>query len=562
MVNLLRPLLTAVAERQQRHFSRQTRQSLAVQERFLCQLLKRYSQTALGREYRLSEVKNIETFRDRLPVANYARYEPYIERIARGEENVLTSDAVVFFNTTSGSTGKQKLIPVTRRFQNSLGKANLASIGFLSRGLRDRGASFGKLLLTNGAKIAGQTPSGIAYGPGGTGVLRMGKLVYEQLFAHPFDTLRPQDSLARHYLSILFALQERAMGGMAANFPMLILRICDYLDRYSDDFIRDIETGTIASWLQVEPEIRRVLEKRWSANPQRAQELRQVRDRDGRLKATRAWPNLSYIGTARGGTSGFYLERFPEYLEDTPVFGAVYATSEGTFSIYPDLDSDGSVLAVDTGFFEFIPQDQWDEEHPKTLLATEVKVGEHYRVLMSNYSGFYRYDVGDVVEVVGFYESAPLIVFRYRRGGIISSTVEKTTEAHATAVMQGLHREFNLALTDFCITLSEKEFPAHYILNIELAPGQKLENPEQFIRRFDEQLSIINPRYGAKRQEMVPPPRLHILAPGSFAVVHQRQLKRGVPDFQMKFPHISEDRELVKGLDVLYSLELPEKVSV
>jgi len=38
---------------------------------------------------------------------------------------------------------------------------------------------------------------------------------------------------------------------------------------------------------------------------------------------------------------------------------------------------------------------------------------------MTNYSGFYRYDIGDVVEVLGFYEQAPLLVFRHRRGGLL-----------------------------------------------------------------------------------------------------------------------------------------------
>lgn len=83
-------------------------------------------------------------------------------------------------------------------------------------------------------------------------------------------------------------------------------------------------------------------------------------------------------------------------------------TAEGTLSIYHDLNNDGSILAIETGFFEFILEDQWETEHPKTLLATEVKAGELYRVLMSNYTGFYRYDIGDIVEVLGFYEQAPL----------------------------------------------------------------------------------------------------------------------------------------------------------
>ncbi len=77
------------------------------------------------------------------------------------------------------------------------------------------------------------------------------------------------------------------------------------------------------------------------------------------------------------------------------------------FSIYHSLNDDSSILAIESGFFEFIPEDQWEAEHPKTLLAMEVKPGECYRILVTNYGGFYRYDTGDVVEVVGFYETSP-----------------------------------------------------------------------------------------------------------------------------------------------------------
>jgi len=39
---------------------------------------------------------------------------------------------------------------------------------------------------------------------------------------------------------------------------------------------------------------------------------------------------------------------------------------------YHDLNDDGSILAIEK-LFEFIPEDQWEAEHPKTLLATEVR---------------------------------------------------------------------------------------------------------------------------------------------------------------------------------------------
>lgn len=558
MTNFLLPLLTVVADRARENFVKKTRQTDAVQEQFLRKLLQAHKDTELGRQYGLRDIKTIDQFQQQIPILPYSGYEAYIERIAQGEKNILTPDPVVYLNTTSGSTGKQKLIPITKRFQTSLGWANLTCIGFLTEALRSQKKKFGKLLVTNSAQLTGRSSGGIDYGTGGTGVLRMGKFLYEQLFAHPYETLKASDSITRHYLCLLFALNDPFMRGMIANFPMLILRTCNYLQRYAEDLIQDLEKGTLASWLELEPQLRYILEQRCSANPNRAAQLREILRSEGRLTPRLAWSDLSYIATARGGTSDFYFEKFPVYLDDTPVFGAVFATAEGTLSVYHNINNDGSILAIETGFFEFIPEEQWDAEHPKTLLATEVQPGKLYRVLMTNYSGFYRYDIGDVVEVLGFYEQAPLIVFRYRRGGLLSSTTEKTTEFHATQVMQALQQEFSLPLEDFCITLSENEFPAHYLVNIELAPHQILSNPQAFLASFDRKLQEFNVYYGSKRKDQVPPPRLRILKEGSFAIVRQRQIHKGIPDSQLKFPHISEDRNFLAGLKVEQEIRLSE----
>ena len=551
MSNFLLTSLTLISEYAQSRFHEQTKQPWREQEKFLRKVLAAHQDTLFGQEYGLEEIKTIDQFRSRLPIKNYDYYEPYINRMAKGEANILTRDRVTYFSTTSGSTGKQKLIPVTKQFKNSLGWANLISIGFLSKALKKRESRLRKLLLTNSTDVSGYTSAGIPYGSSSSGVLKMGRWIYQQLFAHPYETLQVSDSLARHYLCLLFALQNQETGGIVANFPMLILRTCQYLEQYSEDFIHDLKTGTIPTWLNLESSLRNKIEVQFQANPKRAQELQAILSFQGRLTPPQVWQNLSYVASARGGTSNFYLQRFPEYLGDTPVFGAAYASAEATYSIYPDLNMDGSVLAVGTGFFEFIPESQWEASHPETLLATEVEVGKKYRILVTNYSGFYRYDNGDVIEVVGFYNQAPLIVFRYRRGGVISSTVEKTTEAHVVAVMERLQAEFDVILEDFCVTLSEEETPAHYILNIELTSEQDLPNLKGFLQRFDDLLQEINPRYGAKRQELVPPPRLHLLASGSFNIVRQRQREKGVPDSQLKFPHLSEDRSLVAGLNVI-----------
>lgn len=554
MPNLL-PILTYVAEQARENFAKKTNRVFEVQEKFLFRLLRDYQNTELGLQYHLKDIKSIEQFQQQIPILPYTGYMPYVDRIAAGEKNILTPDPVVFLNRTSGSTSKQKLIPVTRRFQNIMGFANLTSIGFLSQGLRSRGLKFGKGIATNPAAKPELTSGGIKYGSAASGVLHMGAFFYQQLFVQPFDALKVKDTSTRCYLCLLFALKNPPTG-FVGNFPMVILLICKFLEDYAEDLIKDIETGKIASWLQLPPEIRSSLEAKLYPEPNRASELREILKSEGKLTPILAWPSLAFYGTARGGTSDFYLERFPEYFGNIPGFGFVFSSAEGTFSIYPDLNTDGSILAIETGFFEFVPREEWEKEHPKTLLPQEVKIGEFYRLLVTNHSGFYRYDIGDIFEVVGFYEQAPLLVFRYRRGGLLSSTTEKTTEYHVTKVMQILQQKFEVILEDFCITLSNNEVPARYLVNIELASGYSLNSPQDFIQSFDRLLKEINNYYDVKREVFIPPPQLRIMKPGSFDLIRQRYIEKGIPPYQLKFPHLSEDRNFMAGLTALEEIQL------
>lgn len=561
-INFVLPVLSALTRRAKANFVAKTKAIEAVQEQFLLELLRAHQDTELGREFGLAEIQTVDRFRERVPILPYSSYAPYTERIARGEANVLNPEPAIYINLTSGSTGNQKKVPVTRRFHKSLISANLASIGFSFDALRshsrpDRKLEFGKSLVTNSTTIQGRTSGGIEYGPVTVGSLRRGKLLYQFMLANSYDTLAIIDSLSRHYVSLLFALRDRKARSIVSNFPMLVLRTCGYLQKYAPDLIHDLKTGAIAPWVQIKPELRAKLERKLHPNPQRARELSEILASEGRLTPKLAWPNLSLVVAAFGGTSDFYFQRFPDYFEDTPIFGGIFGTAEGHFGIYHDLNNEGSILAIDSGFFEFIPEEEWEADRPKTLLPAEVQPGKRYRILVTSYSGFYRYDIGDVVEVLGFYERSPIIVFRHRRGGLLSSTTEKTTEFHATQAMEACLREFEVELDDFCIALSADEFPARYLVNIELAGDrQKLENPKAFLQRFDYWLAEFNNPYGTVRSSEVPPPRLRILEPGSFAIVRRQQVENGMSDSQLKFPHISEDRKLLEGLRVLEEIEL------
>jgi hypothetical protein len=561
MPDLVFSVLRAIVQRAQNDFIRKTHSVEAVQERFLLEMLRSHEHTELGKKFGIGNITTIEKFRDRVPILPYSSYDPYTERIAKGEQNILNPDPVIYISLTSGSTGKQKRIPVTRRYQKSLAKPNLAAFGFAFEALEKRAQQkglplkFGKLLNTNSANIQGVTSGGIDYGPVTVGSIRSNRF-YRPLLAMPYDALKVADSLSRHYACLLFALSNPSVGQMVTNFPMLILRTCGYLEKYTPDLIKDLRSGAIADWVKIEPKLCSQLERKLRANPQRAAQLEQIANREGKLTPKLAWPDLSLVVTAMGGTSDFYFQRFPDYFGDTPIFGGVYGSAEGTFGVCYDLNQEGNILSIDSSFYEFIPEEDWEKENPQTLLATEVKVGQRYRLLVTTYSGIYRYDIGDVVEILGFYEQAPILVFRHRRGGLLSATTEKTTEFHATKVMQALSQEFNLNLDDFCITLSDNEFPSRYLINIELTDGQTLEDPQKFLYRFEYWLGEFNNPYTTVRSSEVPPPRLQILAPGSFAIVRQRQLTKGMSDSQLKIPHISEDREFLQKLTILNKIDL------
>ena len=65
-----------------------------------------------------------------------------------------------------------------------------------------------------------------------------------------------------------------------------------------------------------------------------------------------------------------------------------------------------------------------------------------------------------------------------------------------------------------------------------------------------------NTSYAIKRPDPIPSPRLRVLAPGSFAIVRQRQLLKGIPDSQLKFPHISDDRNFLSELEIKREIKL------
>src|SRR5205807_5083266 len=86
-----------------------------VQRRQLRHILDRASKTEIGKKYRFDDMRTYEEFRSRVPVGDYDSHASSIERMKKGERNVLVPDLVRYFGNSSGSSnqGRSKFLPVT-----------------------------------------------------------------------------------------------------------------------------------------------------------------------------------------------------------------------------------------------------------------------------------------------------------------------------------------------------------------------------------------------------------------------------------------------------------------
>src|SRR5262245_10333663 len=104
LVNAAVKLLARPVIRQVRHFDSLTFDPRPVQEAVLRRVLRYHADTAFGRDHHFRDVRTVADFRRNLPIAGYDYFEPYLERVLRGEVGALLADRkVLMFALTSGT---------------------------------------------------------------------------------------------------------------------------------------------------------------------------------------------------------------------------------------------------------------------------------------------------------------------------------------------------------------------------------------------------------------------------------------------------------------------------
>ena len=79
------------------------------------QLLAKAASTEWGKKYSYSSITFIKEYQSRFPVQTYEEIIPYVDRLRKGETNLLWPGEIKWFAKSSGTTStKSKFIPMSR----------------------------------------------------------------------------------------------------------------------------------------------------------------------------------------------------------------------------------------------------------------------------------------------------------------------------------------------------------------------------------------------------------------------------------------------------------------
>ena len=87
---------------------------LETQAKTFNKLLLKGTNTEFGRDHNFSNIKNYEDFKNQVPIRDYEGLKPYVDKVVKGEKNILWPGLPLYFAKTSGTTSGAKYIPITR----------------------------------------------------------------------------------------------------------------------------------------------------------------------------------------------------------------------------------------------------------------------------------------------------------------------------------------------------------------------------------------------------------------------------------------------------------------
>ena len=463
-----------------------------MQETCVKRLMRKNKTTEYGKLHNFKDVNSIEDYQKIVPLSVYADYDDYVWRMADGEKGLITNMYVRRFTESSGSTGKQKLVPlsywaewVCQCFSFS------APVGCAVKWFAKQGktlpAQKGLLTAETGCrKVKGGTISCLSSIP-----LLNVKPIVSCFTTSPKEVLFPEPGvdMDMHYMKLRFSLPSKKVSYLGTIFITTLESMFFYMEENWEMLCDDIEKGIINDKVNVPDEIRQKYNKKLKPNPKRAEELRREfrKGFDESPIIPRIWPNVGWMYGMGTGSLSFYQKKLRRYLgEDIPMHYLGYTATEAFMAVPLEFNSYEYVILPQNGFYEFRPIDQ--EGYDNLLTIKDLEVGKEYEIILTNMSGFYRYRIEDVVKVTGYYNQSPKITFCYRLNQIANISGEKVSSMAFDEIVANMSEESGDLYIGYSIYADRSTSPGHYKLFIELAEDISDEKKATYNALFEEKL--------------------------------------------------------------------------
>ena len=515
--------------------------------------------TVFGKEHHFETILKAKTpeelfslYQQNVKINDYEDLRPYIERHKKGEPGILFPGKPKFYATTSGTTKEPKWIPVTERYYRQVYKI-MSQIWYYCWIKIKPGTFYGGSLSIVGKAVEGAAPDGTLYGSISGVIQRDVPSFMKKTYSAPTEVFHIADYRARYYALLRMGLARDISVIITAN-PSTLVEMVQNVNEFYDDYCDDIEHGTLSDKYPIAPEIRAAIQAYIKPNPKRAAELRSLKKRYGALLPKHYWPNLQVVTCWFCGNTRIYYERVRDTFPSDCVFHEFgYISTECKAGVVLKCNSKDTVVFGHKNHIEFIHESELDNPKARIYQAYEVMEGQRYCMIVTTWSGLYRYNTDDLVEITGFYNEFPIIEFVQKVNGTVSLTGEKLHERQFIEAMHEVEKKTG-KIAPFFVGFADPQ-KSNYKFYYEFAnEAVSVTEAQEFTGYLDRCLQEYNQEYRDKRSSgRLKEPEFALLRPDSFERFKEACLDRGYRDGQFKVNLLMQDenrhalfKELVK----------------
>ena len=504
-------------------------------EKTLRGILKYAKDTEFGRKYGFAEIlaaKNRDEFyalwRKNVPAKDFEFFRPMIERHEHGEADVLFPGRPRMYATTSGTTNKPKLCPMTDKYIDDV-YGKMTRLWLYNFMLNRPKVFYGSFLNIVSRKVEGYVADGTIYGSVSSTLRSEAPGFIKSLYPNPDCVYDIRDYTAKYYVLMRMSVETPVSCLLTGN-PSTIIELQNNCDQFFDEYINDIEHGTLTDKVEIEPEIRAEIQTWLKPNPQRAAELRELKAKYGRVLPKHIWPDIMIMNTMKCGNTRIYVKKFQGYFPKSMLFQELgYIASECRFGLCMD-DSINTILFPQFHYYEFVAEEDIDTFNAggevKFHQVYELTQGKRYCPFVTTYSGLYRYNMNDLIEAGPRFENTNTVFMIRKINGIVNMTGEKLSEPQFVEAVMDAEKELGMHLEFFVGFAKVEESRYHFYFEFT-DKNTSEEDVAKFTAKVDELLKEKNCEYEAKRKSFrINDPVGHKLVDKAFAKYKAAYIKK------------------------------------